>query len=564
MARPEWPLNRPAPTIVGTRRSQDGILVGRQLDTDDRRDLGGWQSSKGLGAGQLAGVRVSLQEAATLQSYPSHLPPAPVFRNGNQRNAAKRPPEAPAPTIMFGARSNKVEWVSEGVADDPASSGARVSIEEAAALQSYPTHLKAGTMTSNLIALDLFAGTGWGVACRLLGIEEYGVDIMPEVVETREANGMKTVFRDVWAGLLPEHSDENIGPEARYALDYYNLLIASPPCQSFSAAGKGEGRKSLDIVLRAIEERTYTQPEILYGLQEITDPRTALVLTPLAYAYRDRPTYVVLEQVPTVLPVWEAVGKELEKIGYSVWVGNLQSEQYGVPQTRKRAILIARSDGIEAAPPKPTHSRYYPRDPKRLDPGVKKWVSMAEALGWEVDGEVVLRSNYGTGGDPANRGERSTDEPAATVTSKVDRNKWVAAKVQGSGRVERHGERPPRELDEPAFTIRANAGGMEPGGFRFEERVESVPGDPSWVEDRPSPTIVGSFSPQTVAAPGYRKPGDGPRQNAPGSVKVTVEEASTLQSYPPMEWRGSNSKKFLQIGNAVPPRLAEAILSTLM
>ncbi len=36
-----------------------------------------------------------------------------------------------------------------------------------------------------------------------------------------------------------------------------------------------------------------------------------------------------------------------------------------------------------------------------------------------------MRSNYGTGGDPQNRGERTIDEPAATVTTKVGRNKWV-------------------------------------------------------------------------------------------------------------------------------------------
>lgn len=36
-----------------------------------------------------------------------------------------------------------------------------------------------------MIALDLFAGTGWGVACQALGIEEYGVEIMPEAIATR-------------------------------------------------------------------------------------------------------------------------------------------------------------------------------------------------------------------------------------------------------------------------------------------------------------------------------------------------------------------------------------------
>jgi DNA (cytosine-5)-methyltransferase 1 len=78
------------------------------------------------------GVKLTQDEAAALQSYPA------VFRNGNQAHAAKRPLDAPAPTIMFGARSNKVEWIDPALADDPAASGARVTVDEAAALQSYP------------------------------------------------------------------------------------------------------------------------------------------------------------------------------------------------------------------------------------------------------------------------------------------------------------------------------------------------------------------------------------------------------------------------------------------
>lgn len=45
----------------------------------------------------------------------------------------------------------------------------------------------------------------------------------------------------------------------------------------------------------------------------------------------------------------------------------------------------------------------------------------------------------------------------------------VAAKRMGAGMVERYGQRPYRELSEPAFTIRASAGGMEPGGFVWLE-----------------------------------------------------------------------------------------------
>jgi len=152
-------------------------------------------------------------------------------------------------------------------------------------------------------------------------------------------------------------------------------------CQTFSVAGKGSGRKALNDVLTAIAERRWTSIQSLKRLgEEVGDERTALVLTPLTYVNRFRPTYIAFEQVPAVLPVWEACAAVMRDMGYSVWTGYLHAEQYGVPQTRKRAYLIARSDGKEAQPPAPTHSRYYSRNPEKLDLGVKKWVSMAEGL----------------------------------------------------------------------------------------------------------------------------------------------------------------------------------------
>ena len=216
--------------------------------------------------------------------------------------------------------------------------------------------------------LDLFAGTGVGVACQQLGVVEHGVEKMPAAQATRKANGMGLAYDDVW----------DIGKAEGLKFD---TLWASPPCQTFSVAGKGDGRKALTEVLEAIRAWRWTSMESLRRLgEEVGDERTALVLTPLAYVYKFRPTFVAFEQVPAVLPVWEACAAVMRSMGYSVWVGYLHAEQYGVPQTRKRAYLIARSDGKPAQPPVPTHSKYYSRDPERLDPGVKKWVSMAEGL----------------------------------------------------------------------------------------------------------------------------------------------------------------------------------------
>lgn len=87
---------------------------------------------------------------------------------------------------------------------------------------------------------------------------------------------------------------------------------------------------------------------------------------------------------------------------------------------------------------------------------------------------------------------------------------------------------------------------------------------PAWTYERPSTTVVASFCPHILAGPGYRKAGDGPRQNAPGSVAVSRSEASIIQTFPPdFPWQGPEGKVRQQIGNAVPPALALAILTDL-
>lgn len=385
-------------------------------------------------------------------------------------------------------------------------------------------------------ALDDFAGSGWAVACRWLGIDEIGVELMPEARATRALNGFATAeIPDVWEHIASGQDADR------------DLYIASPPCQTFSMAGGGAGRKALDTVLSLIDERAYLRVDDLHAFGAEHDPRTALVLAPLVRIARDLPTYVVLEQVPPVLPVWQRYAEEMRKWGYSVWCGILNSEQYGVPQTRRRAVLIARADDIEAAPPTSTHSRYYSRDKAKLDEGVAPWVSMAEALGW---------------GD------------------------FTAEKAMGRGFVERHGDRPGRDSSEPGFTIRGSAGGLEPGGFRLRSNY-GTGGDPAargerlgeepastvtskadrakWVHERPATTIPAS---DVVAGPGnfgsWVKGGVS-RQDRPGATKVTIDEAAALQSYPAdFQFAGTKTKQFLQVGNAVPPLMAAAILATLL
>ena len=84
---------------------------------------------------------------------------------------------------------------------------------------------------------------------------------------------------------------------------------------------------------------------------------------------------------------------------------------------------------------------------------------------------------------------------------------------------------------------------------------------PAWAHERPSTTIVGSFRPEVISGPGYRTKGGPSRQNAPGSVLTTVPQRAVLQGYPAdFAFAGSKSKVDLQLGNAVPPPLALAVL----
>ena len=84
---------------------------------------------------------------------------------------------------------------------------------------------------------------------------------------------------------------------------------------------------------------------------------------------------------------------------------------------------------------------------------------------------------------------------------------------------------------------------------------------PPWAHRHPATTIVGSFEPDKVAPPTYRKPGDGPRQHQPGTVSLTLDERLLVQGFP-TGWHtaGPATARGLQVGNAIPPTLAEVAL----
>jgi site-specific DNA-cytosine methylase len=285
--------------------------------------------------------------------------------------------------------------------------------------------------------VDLFAGPGGlDIAAEALGVPSVGVEWDAGAYATRTQAGLNTVHEDVRKCKPTDPAFEGA-----------NVLAGGPPCQTFTVAGNGAGRRALDTVLKFVQRLVDRDKwsNIEADLAELEDERTGLVLQPLHWALEalDNPDIdpyhaIVLEQVPAVLPVWEAYAKALSD-EYETDFGVLHTEEFGIPQTRRRAVLIARrrneSDRLHSPRPlklpDPTHRRYRGRT-KVEDGGFafaattvpEKWVSMAQALPERPTPFTVI-SNYGTGGDPKARGERRSDQPSATVTGKVSRNRVI-------------------------------------------------------------------------------------------------------------------------------------------
>jgi DNA (cytosine-5)-methyltransferase 1 len=382
--------------------------------------------------------------------------------------------------------------------------------------------------------VDLFAGAGGWAA----GMHTLGVDPCDTIAVEWDKHAHATHLSAGFPALGPDSAGDVAALDPHtVAPDGADGLIASPPCQAFSLAGKGAGRDAIgDLlahVLRCAEG--WVEPS---GDLCADDTRADLTLQPLRWVDALRPRWVALEQVPTVLPAWHAMAHVLRAWGYSTAVGILSAEEHGVPQTRRRAILVARRDGIPAELPDPTHTKYdhlsvnNGRTPTAslFGPDLLPWVSMAEALDWLAPDEALATMLTAGQTNTAGQRPRAITEPCATITG-AGSAAWV--------------------FDRPATTVQTGQVVSFPG--HHPAHSES-PGHQSAdaIDARDWPTS----QPETADA------GD---NTAARSVRVSVAQAAALQTFPhDWPWQGPKTARYRQIGNAVPPRLAAAILATLV
>lgn len=457
------------------------------------------------------------------------------------------------------------------------------------------------------LVIDGFAGPGgWSVAMQRLGLNEVGIELDAAACATRAAAGHLTVRADI--SRLP--AGQMAGKVTGAAF--------SPPCIFFSAAGTRAGTAVIDILARSVRDtlagrktralRRRQMAAVLRATgwpdpkaprspghakmprlgkrrgrrQVISSPgrpnaiwqavrSASLVVEPARFIAACRPEWVVLEQVPEVLPLWRVYADELRKLGYSSWCGVLNSADYGVPQTRMRAILIA-SRVRRVSRPAPTH--YDAR--KGMQLFGTPWVSMADALGMGATARpapTVTAGGTKTGGaEPFGHRARNA------LGAERQAGRWALRRDRGAGLIERGGERPDHELSGPAPTITA---GNKGSGPRLSWVNPNSSGHAKGYEratTRPSPTITSQVNLWTLrnntqpnaANRAMDEPAGtmfvGHRCNSVSWVsdetteRITPEEAAALQSFPASyPWQGTKTKIFEQIGNAVPPLLAIAV-----
>ncbi|MCX4232080.1 DNA cytosine methyltransferase [Streptomyces ortus] len=232
-----------------------------------------------------------------------------------------------------------------------------------------------------------FAGIGWSEGLAELGMRDIGLELDAAACRTRVGAGHATVRCDV----------------TQYPTWMFKVRttggIWSPPCPGFGKSGKKLGLQDLPLVHQAIEDLSRGKDTRAAIGAACVDERSVLTAEPMRWMYDLMPEWICLEQVPSVLPVWQQYAAVLQRWGYSASTGVVDAAGYGLGQNRKRAVLVA-SRAREALLPAPTHGGL----------GQPPQVAMADVIGWGYTQRpapaVTGGGTYTGGAEPFGNGTR--------------------------------------------------------------------------------------------------------------------------------------------------------------
>ena len=358
--------------------------------------------------------------------------------------------------------------------------------------------------------VDLFCGAG-GLS---LGFQQagfdvlFGSDINGQFGETFSRNHNGARFLEAPVSALRDGVVRKQTGLARGELD---VLVGGPPCQGYSVYNHRRGSD---------------------------DPRANLFRDYLSVVDDLQPNWLVMENVTGLLSIddgrlFRTIKEEIRKRGYhDVDAFILKAEEYGVPQERRRVIFVANRLGVSV--PKPIASH---------DGNTKPFVTVWDAIGDLppiFDGENV-DGKVGYVCPPANNFQQRMRGNLDSVTAHV-------APRLGKANQERLKHIP------EGGSWRDIPFDLLPEGMKRAKRSDHTK---RYGRPRKSDLACTILTKCDIHWGAYIHP----VQNRPFSVR----ESARLQSFPDsFHFYGSMTEQFVQIGNAVPPLLANAIASTLM
>jgi len=356
------------------------------------------------------------------------------------------------------------------------------------------------TPSCGLRMVSTFSGCGGScLGFRMAGYRTlWASEFVPIAAETYRLNhpGVHVDERDI-----REVQAQDILDTAGLGVGELDVFEGSPPCASFSTAGKreagwGKVKKYSDMKQRT-DDLFFEYIRLLEGLQ----PKVFVAENVKGLVMGKAKGYFV------------QIHAAMKQAGYRVSCRVLDAQYFGVPQHRERAIFVGVRNDLEVAPshPKP-----------QTQP-----VALKEALPW-----IVARgSNAGFG---TKDGWKDSEEPSATIGTTPTTGNGASAPGQCLADTSIEGYAIGDEWDK-----------LKPGG-QSEKYFQLVKADPS----KPSPCITqagGAGSIACVTHP-YEK------------RKFTIPELRRICGFPDdFQLPGTYAQQWERLGRAVPPPMMQAV-----
>lgn len=345
--------------------------------------------------------------------------------------------------------------------------------------------------------LDLFCGCG-GISegYKLAGFDIVGgIDFNESATDTFKHNFKKAIVHNIDITSFPNDDiDKEFGD--------VDVIVGGPPCQGFSSANRWQ--------------------------KETEDPRNKLFFEYIRFVQQIHPKVIMIENVRGLLSrdngyaikrIQEILGSAEYNISYQV----LDASDYGVPQNRKRAIIV----GIR-------------KDYKDIVFDFQTLVKQKKTTVEDAIGELYQFEEDASG-------TKELKEKANTPLRRFLRNKdniildhdvvYPAEKVQNRISFVPQGG---NWKDVPAELWPNNRQNRHSSAYkRLDPETQSC-------------TIDTGNAHSNYFHPLYNR-------------IPTIRESARLQSFPDsFEFKGTRGSKYRQVGNAVPPLLSKAVADAIM